>query len=457
MSQNLETAQGREFWATRWGFILAAVGSAVGLGNIWGFSYQLGSNGGGAFLIIYLACILFIGFPLMMSEFMIGRRAKSDAVESFHKIAPGKKWYIAGGIGVAAAFFIMSFYSVIAGWTLKYFTVYLTGGVGTTDVGEATGYWASFAGNSVEPLIWHFIFMLLVVGIVSLGIKKGIEKANKFILPTLGLLILFLAIYSLTLGGTREALDFMFVPDWAAAFTNPSVFAMAMGQAMFTLSLGMGAMITYSSYIKQQQKLPKAAGTIVTLDTLFAIFAGLMIFPALFAFGGEPAGSVGLVFFALPTIFESMGGFGIVFGILFFFMLAIAALSSAISLIEVAVAYFMRKLGWARQKVTILLGSLIFIAGIPVSLSFGPLADFTIFRDYNFFGFVELFAYKLFLPIGGLIIVLFVGWGWTRREVYENSDFADNGLFKTFFFVLRYIVPVGMAIIIIHTIATSFF
>lgn len=454
---DLKPGQGKEYWASRWGFILAAVGSAVGLGNIWGFSYQLGSNGGGAFLIIYLACIVFIGFPLMLSEFMVGRRGKGDAVESIQNIAPGKKWYVAGAISVVAAFFIMTFYSVIAGWTLKYFVMYLTsGGPGTTDVGEATALWVSFAGDSVQPLIWHFLFMALVVGIVCLGVKKGIEKANKFILPTLAFLIIFLAIYSLTLGGTKEALEFMFLPDWGKAFADPSVFAMAMGQAMFTLSLGMGVMITYSAYIKEKQSLPKAAGTIITFDTLFAIFAGIMIFPALFAFGGEPGRSVGLVFFTMPTIFESMGGFGVVFGVLFFFALAIAALSSAISLVEVAVAYVKRRLNWSRTKSTLILGTLIFLGGIPVALSFGPLGDFHIIPGYDFFGFVELFAYKLFLPIAGLLIVLFVGWGWTRREVYETSDLADNGFFKFFMFVLRFVVPVGMTIIIIHTLLTSF-
>jgi neurotransmitter:Na+ symporter, NSS family len=271
---------GREQWASRWGFILAAMGSAIGLGNIWRFSYAMGDGGGAAFLLIYLICILLIGFPVMMVEFTIGRRAQSDAVRAFQKLAPGTLWYVAGGMGVLAAFVILSFYGVIGGWSLKYFTSFLTGGI----PGDPEAFFGGFISSAGEPIIWQFLFMVITIGIVFFGVKRGIEASVKLMMPLLGVLLVILAVYSLTLGGAGEAIAFMFQPDWSA-FTKPSIYFAAMGQAFFTLSLGMGAMITYSSYLDPKHRLPSAAGAVIVLDTLFAIVAGLMVFPALFAFG----------------------------------------------------------------------------------------------------------------------------------------------------------------------------
>ncbi|EGL83976.1 sodium:neurotransmitter symporter [Caldalkalibacillus thermarum TA2.A1] len=442
--------QHREQWASRWGFMLAAVGSAVGLGNIWRFSYVAGENGGAAFLLVYVLCVLLIGFPVMMAEFMLGRRAQSDAVESFTKLAPGKPWFIGGGIGVAAAFIILTFYGVIAGWSLKYFVAYLTGGLWDPPAVEDgyAGYFVNFITDPVEPVIWQAIFMALTIGIVVLGIKKGIEKANKLLMPTLAVLVVLLAAYSLTLGGARQGLAFLFAPDWSA-LTEPGVYLAAMGQAFFSLSLGMGVMITYSSYLAEQHKLPGVAGMIIGFDTLFAIIAGIMIFPAVFAFGGEANAGPGLVFITLPGIFESIGGFGVIVGLLFFFLFTAAALSSAISLLEAPVAYVMRRFNLSRKAATWAVGILAFLGGIPSSLGVGVLSGITPLPGRDILDSLDYISGNIMLPLAGLITVLFVGWAWSRTEILKQSDLGDTSLGRAFFWLLRIPVPIFIAIVFI--------
>jgi NSS family neurotransmitter:Na+ symporter len=449
LSQNGIEQNGREQWATRTGFILAAVGSAVGLGNIWRFSYAMGEQGGAAFLLVYIACVILIGFPIMMAEFLIGRKGKGNAVEAIENVDPGKPWKVAGGIGVLAGFMILSFYGVIAGWSLKYLVSYITGGLWSPGTDGYGAFFENFISASVEPVIWQLLFMAITIGIVVLGVKRGIEKANKILMPTLAGLVILLGIYSLTLGGAGEAFSFMFSPDWSA-LSEPGVYFAAMGQAFFTLSLGMGVMITYRSYLQQQNmRLPNATGTIITFDTLFAIFAGLMIFPALFAFGGDPASGPGLVFVVLPDVFHSMGGIGIPFGILFFFLLTAAALSSAISLLEVPTAYFMKKLNWNRRTTAIVVGILVFLLGIPSSLSMGALSDFTIL-GHGVLDFMDGFSGNILLPLGGLLLAMFVGWTWNRSEILKDSEIADTWWGKTYIFCLRYVAPIAIVIVLIR-------
>lgn len=330
------TQAGREQWGSRLGFILACLGSAVGLGNIWRFSTTAGENGGGAFLIVYLAVIFLIGIPIVMAEFTIGRKTQSDAIGSFQKLAPGTPWVLSGIMGVASAFIILSFYGVIAGWVMKYVLGYLTGALTSVPDNDYTGYFVNFITSPVEPLIWQFIFMALTVATVYVGVKQGIEKMNKILMPSLGILLIILAIYSLTLGGAKEGLNFLFNPDWSA-LTDPGVYIAALGQAFFSLSLGMGALITYGSYLKKDDKLPGAALSLGILDTAFALIAGIMIFPAVFAFGLDPAGGAGLLFMTLPNVFGQMTG-GTIVGLAFFLLVLAAALTSAVSLLEVAVA-----------------------------------------------------------------------------------------------------------------------
>lgn len=424
----LET-QSREQWVTRSGFMLAAVGSAVGLGNIWGFSHALGTSGGAAFLLVYLIAIVIIGYPVMMAEFTIGRKAQSDAVGTFEKLAPKTPWFITGLLGVGAAFLIMAFYPVLGGMVAQFFVVFLAGG---TAVPEASGPWVGVA--------WHLIFMIMTVAVVILGVKRGIEKANKFLMPLLAVMLFALAAYGLTLGGARDGLAFMFTPTWAS-LGDTSMWLTAIGQAFFSLSLGMGALITYSSYLKQQERLPGTAAGVVGMDTGIAILAGIMIFPAVFAFGHDPAGGGTLVFGTLPAVFGEMGAYGGLFGAAFFFLLGIAALSSAVSLLEVPVAYFMRRFNMVRQKATLVVATIMTIIGLPIT--------FGVWYDTDF---VYGIAATFLLPLGGLFICLFVGWGWNKNEALSSSDFGDSTLGIIWLWILRIVAPALIAILFVYKV-----
>jgi len=439
-----------EQWASKLGFILAAMGSAVGLGNIWRFSYVVGENGGGAFLLIYIACVVFIGLPIIMAEFVIGRRAQGDAVSSFQKIAPGKAWQSAGFMGLASAFIILSFYGVVAGWTLKYFFSYLTGGLALAPAETYTDYFVKFITNPSAPLMWQAVFMGLTIAIVLGGVKKGIEVANKILMPTLALLVVGMAVYSLSLGGAQQALQYLFRPDWSV-LSEPSVYLAALGQAFFSLSLGMGALITYGGYLSKKEKLPGAALSVTILDTLFAIVSGLVIFPAVFAFGANPGDGPGLVFFTLPGIFERMPA-GFLIAPLFFFLLAMAALTSAVSLLEVPTAYFINKYGWDRKKTAVLLGIIIFLLGIPSSLGQGTLSHIRPILGRDILDSFDFIASNVLLPLGGLIIALFVGWGWKRAEAFAESDLGESALGKAWLFILRYVAPIAITAVFLVSI-----
>ncbi|WP_096190058.1 sodium-dependent transporter [Evansella halocellulosilytica] len=439
----------REQWATRLGFILAAVGSAVGLGNIWRFSYVAGENGGAAFLLIYILCILLIGLPVILAEFSIGRRGQSDVVGSFTKIAPGKPWALGGIFGVVSAFTILSFYGVIAGWVVYFLYAYVTGLAQGVQGGTYDEFFGGFIGGTAGPLFWQFLFMAIVIFIVFFGVKKGIELSNRIFMPLLALLIIILAGYALTLDGAGEGLRFMFSPDWSA-FGEPGVYAAAIGQAFFTLSLGMGAMITYASYLPKETKLPSAAGTVVTLDTLFAIVAGIMIFPAVFTFANiDPTDGAGLIFIVLPEVFNLMGGAGTFFAILFFFLVAIAALSSAISLLEVSVSYAMRQFTWNRKKATIVAGVIVTLFGVPSALSQGgPLSDFLIF-GLPFLDAVDALTDRYLLALGGMISALFVGWGWNKVDALRETGLTDSVIGVVWLWFIRIIAPLGILWILI--------
>ncbi|ADU31665.1 sodium-dependent transporter [Evansella cellulosilytica] len=441
----------REQWATRLGFILAAVGSAVGLGNIWRFSYVTGENGGAAFLIIYILCIFLVGLPVLLAEFSVGRRGQSDAIGSFNKIAPGKPWVLGGILGVLSSFFILSFYGVIAGWIIYFLYSYLTGTAQGVGAGEFENFFSNFAGGSYGPVFWQFLFMAIVIVIVFFGVKKGIEFSNKIFMPLLAILLIILAGFSLTLDGASDGLAFLFSPEWSA-FGNPDVYAAAVGQAFFTLSLGMGAMITYSSYLSKETKLPHAAGTVVTLDTIFAIVAGIVIFPAVFTFANiAPTDGAGLVFVTLPEVFGLMGGAGSFFAILFFFLVAIAALSSAISLLEVSVSFVMRKMKWSRKKATLIAGIAVTLLGIPSALSQGGPFDFLIFGE-TFLDFVDLLTDQYFLPLGGMIIALFVGWGWNKVDALKETGLTNTMIGTIWIWFIRIIAPLGILWILLLNI-----
>ncbi|WP_416147098.1 sodium-dependent transporter [Salipaludibacillus sp. HK11] len=445
---------GREQWATRMGFILAAVGSAVGLGNIWRFSYVTGDSGGAAFLLIYVLCIFLVGLPVLLAEFSIGRRGQSDVVGSFNNIAPGKPWVIGGVLGVVTSFLILSFYGVIAGWVGYFLFSYLTGAAGAVGQGGYEDFFVDFIGGAGGPVFWQFLFMAIVIGIVFFGVKKGIELSNRIFMPLLALILIILAGYSLTLDGAGEGLRFLFTPDWSA-FGDPNVYSAAIGQAFFTLSLGMGAMITYASYLPKDTKLPTAAGGVVVLDTLFAIIAGIMIFPAVFTFGLDPASGPGLIFITLPEVFAQMGAGGTFFAILFFFLVAIAALSSAISLLEVSVSYVMRKMNWNRKLTTIVAGVVVTLVGIPSALSQGGPLSMT-FLGEPFLDFIDMITDQYTLPLGGFIVALFVGWGWNKVDALKETGLTNSVIGVIWLWFIRIIAPIGILWILILNILSIF-
>lgn len=444
----LENVKQREQFGSKLGFILAASGSAIGLGNIWKFPYITGENGGSAFIIIYLLAIALIGFPIMLSEFLIGRSTQKNAVESFKELAPGKYWHFIGYMGVAAAFMILSFYGVVAGWTLSYAYDAATGVLGSLAPSEMGDYFSGFISSPLEPILWQLLFMVFTVAIVLGGVSKGIERWSKILMPTLFILVLIIMIRSLTLPGAGAGVEFLLKPDFSK-LTGTS-FLIAIGHAFFSLSLGMGTMLTYSSYLPKDQKLPSAALNVSIMDTLIALLAGFMIFPAVFAFGMDPGQGPGLVFITLPAVFQQMP-LGDLFAVLFFLLLAIAALTSAISILEVPVAFFSDKYKWSRTKTTLFIGTLIFLVGAAASLSYGPWGGFKI-KGYVFFDQLDFVASYILLPLGGFFIALFVGFVLKNKKALELADFTESSIIgKYWFLVLKYIAPILIFVVFLNS------
>ncbi|WP_261134875.1 sodium-dependent transporter [Bacillus sp. Marseille-Q3570] len=447
MSQGLEK-QAREQWKSRTGFMLAAMGSAIGLGNIWKFPYITGEYGGAAFIFVYLICIAVIGIPVMLAEFAVGRKTQKDAVGSFQELTPGKPWYVTGIFGVMAAFLILSFYGVVAGWSLSYTTKAMSGDLLSVPGEQMGDHFGGFIGNALSPILWQTLFMAIVIIVVVKGVKEGIEKWNKILMPTLGILLLILVIRGVTLPGAGEGVAFLFSPDFSAL--SGEAVLVALGHAFFSLSLGMGTMITYGSYVPKNVKLPTAATGVSLADTGFALLAGLAIFPALFAFGMDPGAGPGLIFITLPAVFEMMP-FGQFFAVLFFLLISVAALTSAISILEVPVAYFMRKFEWTRKKATWILGTIIFLFGIPSSLSLGAWGEFTIFGKV-FFDAVDFLASYILLPLGGMFIALFAGWALGKQKSLEIGGFGEASVWgKLWIFSLRFVSPVLIALVLLYS------
>ncbi|MGD8396070.1 MAG: sodium-dependent transporter, partial [Candidatus Eiseniibacteriota bacterium] len=393
-----ERAQ-REHWGSRIGFVLAAAGSAIGLGNIWKFPFITGLYGGAAFVLVYLVCIVIVGFPVMLIEFAMGRKTQRNPVGAYAAIA-GKKslWIWAGGVGVLAGFVILSYYSVVAGWCISYIVKSLGGGFGQLqDPAQAGALFEAFAGTPSQALVAHALFMLLCIVVVAQGIKSGIETASRTLMPTLIVILLLLVLRGLTLEGSGGGIEFLFKADFSK-ITGDSILV-ALGHAFFTLSLGMGAMITYGSYLSKKDDLVSSAIMVVILDTVIALLAGVAIFTAVFAEGLAPDAGPGLIFHVLPVVFGHMPG-GTLFAFLFFLLLSIAALTSGISLLEVVIAYMVDEKGWPRRKATWTFGAIIFLLGVPSALAFGPWSDIKI-GSWNFFDFFDYVSFKYMLPIGG--------------------------------------------------------
>ena len=443
----------RGFWGSRLGFILAASGSAIGLGNVWKFPYIVGENGGGAFVLIYLACIFIIGTPIMLAEFTLGRKTSLNPVGAFASLKPKSSFIGIGYMGVLAGFLILSFYGVVGGWTIAYMVKSVTGSVlSFTSPKEAGAFFGNFISNTGETLFYHALFMGVCIAIVLRGIHGGIEKACNILMPTLVLFLFLLMIRSLTLDGAMEGVAFYLYPDFSKI--NGNTVLIALGQAFFSLSLGMGCMITYGSYLSDKENLTSSTVYVVIFDTMIALLVGMVIFPAVFAMGLEPAEGPSLVFSVLPTVFTSMP-MGHVVSVIFFTLLAIAAITSGISLLEVVVAYFIDQLGWQRKKAVLIVGLAIFIFGVPSGLSFGAMADIKL-AGMTFFDHVDNFASNYLLPLGGMLTAVFVGWVWGTKNAHEEIEKHKN-IFKfpwaqCWEFLIRYITPVAVGIIFLAKI-----
>ncbi len=439
----------RDSFGSKLGIIAAVAGSAVGLGNIWKFPYITGVYGGGAFVLVYLICIALIGLPIVLSEFVIGRKAQKNAIGSFKKLAPGTLWFVPGIMGLVAAFMILAFYGVVAGWTLEYLFKAITNSFVGKNPADLEGMFGGFISQLARPIFWQIIFMGLTCWIVLAGIKGGIEKASKLLMPVLLVIIIILDIRAVTLPGASEGLAFLFKPDFSK-LTGEGMLN-ALGHAFFSLSLGMGTLITYSSYMSKKENLATTAVQVTIADTGIALLAGIAIFPAVFAFGIEPGAGPGLVFITLPNVFQQMPG-GYFFCILFFLLLAVAALTSSISILEVVVAYFVEELKLARRAATIMAASAITIMGIPCSLSMGVWSKVK-FMDKTFFDWLDFIASNVMLPLGGLLIVAFVGW-YLGREKTEaevtNEGELKAGYLPLFMFLAKFVAPVVIAIVFLH-------
>ncbi|WP_415895265.1 sodium-dependent transporter [Neptuniibacter sp. PT34_22] len=436
-------------WASRWIFILAATGSAVGLGNIWKFPYIAGENGGGAFVLVYLVCILMVGVPIMMAEVFIGRRGRQSPINAMKDVAieanHSGKWSFVGWMGVLAGFMIFSFYSVVAGWVLYYIAGMGTGdfiSIGSDDAGKVFN---DLLADPQTLLIWHTIFVAMVMVVIVGGVKKGLENAVKLLMPALFILLLIMLGYSMQTEGFSQGFDFLFHFDFSELSWNAVL--IALGHSFFTLSLGMGAIMAYGSYMPKKTSIGGSVITIAAMDTIVALIAGLVIFPIVFANGMDPGAGPGLMFVTLPVAFGQMPG-GQIFGFVFFLLVGIAAWTSAISLIEPAAAWLVEKFGWSRVPACIALGLVVWGLGIAALGSFNFISDFKM-MGFNVFDFLDFMTANVMLPLGGLFIAIFAGWFVTRKMAEDELAISSPLLFNAWYIALRYVSPVAVAVIFI--------
>lgn len=459
----------RAHWGSRLGFVLAAAGSAVGLGNIWRFPYTVGENGGGLFVLVYIACILLIGLPVLMAEVFMGRTAQSSPVGAFRNLSnPKSPWMTFGWMGVIAAFVILSFYSVVAGWCMHYTWISVTQTFDGMSAEEIDGMFEAVSGNPAISTMWHLIFMGITISIVVAGLKEGIELWVKILMPILLLLLLILLGYSIQSGGFADGLHYLFTPNPDKFDWGKSSLA-ALGQGLFTLSVGMGALITYGSYLRKDDDLTATTTTVGGVDTVIALLAGMVIFPIVFAAMLDPAGGPGLVFVMLPIAFSDMGATGMLLAPAFFLLLTFAALTSAISLLEVATAYFIDERGWTRTKGALGTGGLIALLGIPSAIAGGSklfgesTAEFTskmplLFGSdgVDWFGVMDYFAQSWLLPLGALGISLFVGWRVpsNSREAGFKTGSSLKWLYPGWVILLRFVIPIIIFVLFLNEIGT---
>lgn len=438
------------FWSTRLAFILAAAGSAVGLGNIWRFPYILGDNGGGAFVIVYLICVLAIGLPIMMSEIMLGRRGRRSPINTMRLLSEeesgSRYWQLVGWMGVIAGFLILSFYSVIAGASLHYTAVSLRSGFSGLDSAGTQALWEGFTASWPWMLFWHTAFLALTVFIVGRGVQRGLEQLVRYLMPVLFLLLLGMVFYGMAQANFAEAFTYLFKPDFSELSANGVL--IAIGQAFFTLSLGMGAIMAYGAYLPENVSIGRTAIGVVAADTTVALLAGLAIFPVVFAYGISPGEGPGLVFQSLPIAFGQMPG-GFIFGTLFFLLLVFAAWTSAISLMEPGVAWVVENRGISRPAAATAVGGIIWFLGIGTVLSFNLWSEITFLAGTVFDNLSNL-TDNILLPLGGLLIAIFAGWIMSRASTTEELGLGLGIRYKLWLFFIRFVAPLAVIIAFLH-------
>lgn len=427
-------------WKSQMGFVLAAAGGAVGLGNIWKFPYEVGANGGSAFLLVYLLLILFLGLPVLIAEVILGKATQRNPVGAFQEL-DGKKspWQTIGFVGVLAAFVILSFYSVVAGWCFEFIWQGFKGAYSSSGSTEAVKQiFGDLQADQPRQLAYHGAFILITIGIVFAGVQSGIQRVCEILMPLLIVILIGLVVFAMTQPGAKQGVKFLLEPDFSK-LTSKAILA-AMGQCFFSLSLGMGAMLTYGSYLRKEDKVISAAGWVVTMDTGIALLAGFVIFPIVFSFGIDPGAGPGLVFVSLPAAFQQLSA-GTIVGTAFFILLIAAAITSAISLLEVITAYFVDEYQMGRRLASVMFGLLCFLIGVGCTYS----------GDY--FNFLDNLASKYLLPLGALFISLFAGWRLNRH--IAESEFKDSrfaAAFGIWLFCVRYVAPVLVTLVFLNAI-----
>lgn len=448
------TKKDRGNFGSKLGVILASAGSAVGLGNIWRFPYETGNHGGAAFILIYLGCILLLGLPIMIAEFLIGRHSQANTARAYQILAPGTQWRWVGRMGVLAGFLILGYYSVVAGWTLEYIFEAVSNSFAGKTPAEFISSFQSFSSNPWRPALWLTLFLLATHFIIVKGVEKGIEKSSKIMMPTLFIIILVLVGCSVTLPGASRGIEFLLKPDFSKVDGN--VFLGAMGQAFFSLSLGMGCLCTYASYFSKDTNLTRTAFSVGIIDTFVAVLAGFIIFPAAFSVGIQPDAGPSLIFITLPNVFQqAFSGIPVlayIFSVMFYVLLALAALTSTISLHEVVTAYLHEEFNFTWGKAARLVTAGCILLGVLCSLSLGVTKDFTIF-GLGMFDLFDFVTAKLMLPLGGLLISIFTGWYLDKKLVW--SEITNNGtlkvpIYKLIIFILKYVAPIAISVIFIN-------
>ena len=441
----------RDGFTTTFGVLVATLGSAVGLGNIWKFPSLTGTNGGASFLLVYLAATLLVGLPVMIAETMLGRAARANAVTSFEILAPRQPpWKAIGWMGFAAALLIMAFYSEVAGWVYAYVFKALSGEISTVDPKVAGAAFGKLVSSPLSVLAWQWVVLAVTGGIIMFGVSKGIEAVTRRLVPLLFILLLVLCVRSLTLDGAGKGLAFLFQPDFAKI--TPAVALTALGLAFFKLSLGMGTMLTYGSYFRDDQNIPWTAARVMLADLSVSLLAGIAIFPAVFTFGFAPSAGPSLVFMTIPAVFTSMPG-GVVFMTIFFFLTAIASVGAILSLLELPAAILSERYGLSRRAAALITVAAIALLGVPASLSQSVMENVKLF-GLNPFDLFDYLSSNVLLPLGGILICLFVGWVYgfekTEKSLSNNGELANRGLIKAAFFLIRFVAPLAIAIVLLN-------